>query len=69
MQFAGGMSIACVAAEWERDGDWVEAAVRRELLKLIPRCDGGLKATRAETQKRQSEDLAVIREAQGELRW
>lgn len=69
MQFAGGMSIDDVAAEWDRDAEWVEAAVRRELLKLIPRRDGGLKASRSETRAERSEELAEVREAQGKLGW
>ncbi len=69
MQFAGGMSIAELAAEWDRDEEWVESAVRRELLKLIPRRDGGLKATRAEMRLESSEALAAVREAQGTLGW
>lgn len=69
MQFAGGKAIGEVAVEWERDVEWVEAAVRRALLQSIPRRDGGLKASRAETRTQHSEELAAVREAQGKLGW
>ena len=29
MQFADGMSIARLAADWERDREWVDDAIRR----------------------------------------
>ncbi len=51
MQFAGGMSVAQVAAAWDRDAEWVEEAIRRALLEYIPRRDGGLKASRSELRK------------------
>ncbi len=65
MQFAGGMSIASVAAEWDQDVEWVEAAVRRELLKLIPRRDGGLKASRTEMRSARRPDES----GQTQLEW
>jgi hypothetical protein len=73
MQFAGGKSIAEVAAEWETEPGWVEAAVRRALLESIPRWSGGLKATRTQKRERRrletDEDLKAIREAQRALEW
>ncbi len=48
MQFAGGMSIARVAEVWEKDADWVQAAIRAALLQTIPERDGGMKHPRAE---------------------
>lgn len=69
MQFAGGMSVAQVAAEWDRDGEWVEAAVRRELLKLIPRRDGGLKATRTEVRAERQCMEQPVEGMQGKLEW
>lgn len=69
MQFAGGMSVEHVALEWDRDVEWVEAAIRRELLKLIPRRDGGLKASRTEVRAERDEERAGVREAQGTLGW
>jgi len=50
MQFAGGMTIARVAELWDRDREWVEAAIREALLKSIPMRDGGTKASRIELQ-------------------
>lgn len=72
MQFAGGMSIALVAEEWERSTAWVEESVRRALLTLIPKRDGGLKASR--TEKRAGAAAAAgealaVRTTQGELEW
>jgi hypothetical protein len=46
MQFAGGMSVRQVAEQWERDADWVEAAIWRALLETVPKRSGGLKAAR-----------------------
>lgn len=69
MQFAGGMSIEHVAAEWGRDADWVQAAVRRELLKLIPRRDGGLKASRTESRASRMSEARPAGPEQGALRW
>ena len=68
MQFAGGMSIEDVAGHWDRDAEWVEAAVRRELLKFIPRRDGGLKASRAQmrAERRCAEGVESV---QCELEW
>lgn len=67
MQFAGGMSVAQLAEEWERDAAWVEAAIRRTLLETIPERDGGLKVPRAEERAMRSEDEQAAHEAQGEL--
>lgn len=50
MQFAGGMSVADVAAMWERSEAWVEAAVRDALLARISVREGGTKPTRVEVQ-------------------
>ena len=73
MQFAGGKSIAELAVEWEQQAGWVEAAIRRALLELIPRSDGGLKPARmgAREQRRleTDEELKALRDAQGELKW
>lgn len=69
MQFAGGMSIESVAAEWDREAEWVEAAIRVELLKFIPRRDGGLKPSRTEMRAERSEERAVVRQVQGKLEW
>jgi hypothetical protein len=69
MQFAGGRSILQVAAEWERDADWVEEAVRRALLERIPQRSGGLKVSRTETRAANSEALGQAAEAQAELDW
>lgn len=66
MQFVGGMSIEQVAAEWECSEEWVEVAVRHELLKLIPRCDGGLKASRSEMRAAREQPSES---AQFELEW
>lgn len=54
MQFAGGMSIERVAEAWERDTDWVEAAVREAMLQSIPKRRGGLKPSRAEVRAERS---------------
>lgn len=67
MQFAGGMSIAELAAVWERDLEWVESAIRRAVLATIPERDGGLKAPRAEVRAVRHEDLEASRDAQGVL--
>jgi hypothetical protein len=50
MQFAGGMSIARLAEEWERSAEWVEESIRLALLESIPKRDGGLKAPRKEVR-------------------
>ncbi len=50
MQFAGGMSIARLAEEWERDAMWVEESVRLALLESIPKRDGGMKISRVEAR-------------------
>ncbi len=67
MQFAGGMSIARLAEEWERDAAWVEDAIRRALLESIPERDGGLMAPRAEVRAARSEELQAIRGTQKSL--
>lgn len=67
MQFAGGMSIARVAEDWERDAAWVEAAIRAALLKSIPIRDGGLKPPRAEARAERAEEIEAIRGAQETL--
>jgi hypothetical protein len=54
MQFAGGMSIACVAALWETDAEFVESAIRQSMLGLIPRRDGGTKVPRSEARAARS---------------
>ena len=69
MQFAGGMSIARLAEEWERDRGWVEEAIRQALLRSIPRREGGLKVSRAEASAQRSEELEAVRNAQGKLEW
>jgi urease accessory protein UreF len=69
MQFAGGRSIVQVAAEWERDPQWVEEAVREALLERIPQRSGGLMVSRAETRAANSEALAAACEVQAELDW
>jgi hypothetical protein len=58
MQFAGGMSIARLAQEWERDPGWVEDVIRQALLESIPKRDGGLKVSRVEARNARSEDVA-----------
>jgi hypothetical protein len=67
MQFAGGMSIAQLAEDWERDTAWVEDAIRRALLETIPQRDGGLKVPRTEARASRTEELEAIRRAQGVL--
>ena len=67
MQFAGGMSIARVAGEWERDAEWVEQAIRRALLERIPHRDGGLKLSRTERHAALSGERRPAREAQWDL--
>jgi hypothetical protein len=69
MQFAGGMSIARVAALWEKDAAWVEEAIRRALLTSIPRRDGGLKVSRAEVRaERRAEEVRTgMRQAELEF--
>lgn len=69
MQFAGGMSIEHVASLWDQDTGWVEAAVRRELLKLIPKRDGGLKASRTESRASRMSEARPAGPEQGALRW
>lgn len=69
MQFAGGRSVAEVAAAWERDAAWVEAAVRRALRTHIPRRDGGLKETRAELRGERRDERDAVMCAQRSLEW
>jgi hypothetical protein len=69
MQFAGGLPIAQVAEMWEKNAEWVEAAIRRALLESIPRRSGGLKASRAEVRAERREERAAAGEVQGELEW
>ena len=69
MQFAGGLSIARTAEVWEKNSEWVEAAIRRALLETIPRRSGGLKASRSEIRAERSGDRAAQSEMQGELEW
>jgi len=68
-QFAGGMSIAQVAREWDREAQWVESSIRQALLNYIPRRDGGLKATRTELRAMRSEEVQAARETQQKLEW
>ena len=67
MQFAGGISIARLAEEWERDPTWVEDAIREWMLHEIPLRDGGLKIPRRQGRIERAEDLEAVREAQGAL--
>lgn len=67
MQFAGGMSIARLAEDWEREPAWVEESIRRALLEQIPKRAGGLKASRTEVRAERSEELEAVRGMQGEL--
>lgn len=69
MQFAGGRAMAQIAADWERDIAWVEAAVRRALLSSIPRRVGGLKPSRAEVRNERSEETQAAQALQGSLGW
>jgi len=69
MQFAGGKSIADVAEAWERTADWVEESVRRALLAVIPRRDGGLKASRTEMRAERRAEQAAVEDRQVELKW
>jgi hypothetical protein len=67
MQFAGGMSIARLAEEWERDAAWVEESIRLALLESIPKRDGGLKVSKVEARAEISQELKAAREMQLEL--
>lgn len=69
MQFAGGMSIARLVEEWERDASWVEEAIRRALLEAIPQRDGGLKVPRSEARAERNREIEATRDAQGALQW
>jgi hypothetical protein len=67
MQFAGGMSLAKLAEEWERDPAWVEEAIRRALLEAIPQRDGGLKMPRSEERAARSEEVEALSGVQRKL--
>jgi len=67
MQFAGGMSIARLAEEWDRDPEWVEEAIRQALLATIPERDGGLKVPRSLARAERSEELEAVKAAQSTL--
>jgi hypothetical protein len=70
MQFAGGMSIARLAEDWERDRAWVEEAIRLALLETIPKRNGGLKAPRVEMRRAaREEEMEAAREVQQKLKW
>lgn len=69
MQFAGGKSVAELAVAWERDGEWVEAAIRQAMLRTIPERDGGLKAPRAEGRAESAAELETLRGKQSKLFW
>ncbi|HVW78525.1 MAG TPA: helix-turn-helix domain-containing protein [Alloacidobacterium sp.] len=66
-QFAGGLTIARLAEDWEKSVAWIEDAIRHALLLYIPRRSGGLKASRTEVKAERSEELAAIRAAQEKL--
>lgn len=66
-QFAGGMTIAQLVEEWEREASWIEGVIRRALLEYIPAREGGLKQSRTQVREARREDLAEIRAAQGAL--
>jgi hypothetical protein len=55
MQFAGGRTIADVAAEWERDAAWLEAAIRQALRVRMTEREGGLRPTRAAERAERNE--------------
>ena len=60
-QFAGGLSIARLAEEWDVDHAAVEDAVRSQFRLLIPRWAGGEKPTRDELRKqRRIEELGDV---------
>lgn len=63
MQFAGGISIARLAEQWERDAVWVEEAVRQALLASIPKRFGGLKEARVAAIEAEASE----QDGQGEL--
>lgn len=67
MQFAGGMSIARVAALWEKEAEWVEASIRQALRAAIPRRDGGTKMSRTEARAARSDEGCLDIAEQGEL--
>ncbi len=66
-QFAGGMEIAVIAEEWDRDENWVVSAIRRALLKFIPAREGGLKRSRTERQSAKRAEETRIGELQPTL--
>lgn len=67
MQFAGGISIARLAEDWERDTGWVEEAIRQALLVSIPKRDGGLKASRTEVRSERRQENEAVRGSQETL--
>ena len=67
LQFAGGRSIAQVAAEWERDASWVESAIRRKLLEQVPQRAGGLKPARDAGRAERCEERRCREELQESL--
>lgn len=69
MQFAGGMSIARLAQEWELDVIEVESAIRVSLLATIPQRNGGLKVARSTMRKARRAMMSGRSEAQPKLGW
>jgi hypothetical protein len=67
MQFAGGMSIARVAEQWEQGPEWVEESIRRALLQTIPKRSGGLKPSRTELRAERSDEAQAAEGLQGTL--
>lgn len=67
MQFAGGRSMAQVAADWERDIAWAEEAVRRALLRTIPERAGGLMPARDGCREERGRERERLEELQGSL--
>lgn len=69
MQFAGGLSVKAVAEIWDRDVAWVEDAIRNAVLRRIPKRDGGMMPARATARAERSDEAAVLRAMQPELKW
>jgi hypothetical protein len=69
MQFAGGMSIARLAEDWERDAAWVEESIRMALLDSIPRRSGGRKLPRTELRKARRLQIVGSDMEQPTLEW
>jgi hypothetical protein len=69
MQFAGGLTIDEVAAQWERDAAWVEDAIRRTLLESIPQRAGGLRIPRSAVRAERSDEKHAAAGLQGMLGW